>query len=73
MTKYYKCGREFSETDIKRIQKIVKENQGVSRCQLSRLVCEAFDWYSENGTIKGFKGVVVMELDIKPKSEHLEK
>lgn len=54
MTKYYKCGREFSETDIKRIQRIVKENQGVSRCQLSRLVCEAFDWYSENGTIKGY-------------------
>jgi hypothetical protein len=54
MTKYYKCGREFLEADIKRIQRIVKENHGVSRCQLSRLVCEAFDWYSENGTIKGY-------------------
>jgi hypothetical protein len=54
MTKYYKCGREFSATDIKRIQKIVTEHQGVSRCQLSRLVCEAFDWHSENGCIKGY-------------------
>ena len=54
MTKYYKCGREFLENDIKKIQQIVKENNRVSRCQLSRLVCEAFDWYSENGNIKGY-------------------
>jgi hypothetical protein len=42
MTKYYKCGREFSENDIKKIQTIVNENKGLSRCKISHIVCEAF-------------------------------
>lgn len=55
MTQYYKYGRGFFDTDIKRIQKIVKDNSDVNRCQLSRLVCEALNWHSENGAIKGYQ------------------
>lgn len=54
MTKYHKCGQAFSEDDIKTIQTIVKENNSVSRCKISELVCEEFNWYSENGKAKGY-------------------
>lgn len=54
MTKYYKCGREFSEHDISKIQTIVVENRCLSRSIISNLVCEAFNWYSENGNPKGY-------------------
>ncbi len=54
MTKYYKCGREFSENDINKIQTIVTENHGLSRCKISNIVCEAFNWYSDNGKPKGY-------------------
>lgn len=54
MIKYYKCGREFSENDIKKIQTIVRENNRLGRCKISNIVCEEFNWYSENGKPKGY-------------------
>lgn len=52
LTKYSKCGRIFSDEEINLIQNIVKENYHTSRCKISRQVCKALNWYSENGRPK---------------------
>lgn len=38
------CGREFSETEVGLIRKIIEENPSKSRYKISLLVCEHIDW-----------------------------
>ncbi|MEM4326323.1 MAG: DUF4338 domain-containing protein [Candidatus Pacearchaeota archaeon] len=52
LAKYSKCGRTFKDEEINLIIKIVKENYHTCRCEISRLVCKALNWYSENGKPK---------------------
>ena len=46
------CGQEFSEKIIRRINQVVRENQNITRSELSRLVCEWLGWRSPNGRFK---------------------
>ena len=46
------CGKEFSTKNIAMIEDIIAENRQISRVQLSRQVCKALNWRSENGRLK---------------------
>lgn len=52
MTSYSKCGRMFNEEEIQLIKTIVKDYYNEGRCEISRKVCRALSWYSENGKMK---------------------
>ncbi|OGF63816.1 MAG: hypothetical protein A2Y62_03465 [Candidatus Fischerbacteria bacterium RBG_13_37_8] len=52
MTSYSKCGKVFSQQEIEEITTIVKEHYQEGRCEISRKVCKALSWYSENGKMK---------------------
>lgn len=45
------CGREFTETDIELIQRLL-ETPGINRQKLSRLYCEAMGWRKPDGGLK---------------------
>ena len=42
----------FSQQEIEEITTIVKEHYHEGRCEISRKVCKALSWYSENGKMK---------------------
>lgn len=44
--------KEFSETIVARINKVVESKKGISKSKLSRLVCEWLNWRSPNGNLK---------------------
>jgi hypothetical protein len=52
MTNYSKCGRTFTKEEINLIIRIVKEYYQTCRSVISRQVCKALNWYSENGKPK---------------------
>jgi hypothetical protein len=46
------CGREFTETDIELIQRLLVDNTSINRSKLSRLFCEAVGWRKADGGLK---------------------
>jgi hypothetical protein len=46
------CGREFTFDLIGHVQKIITENSGLSRVQISRRVCEAFGFRDAMGRLR---------------------
>lgn len=52
ITTYSKCGRVFTDEEIQIIMTIVKDHYDEARCEISRKVCRALSWYSENGKMK---------------------
>ena len=45
-------GREVTDGDITFIQKLIAQHPEASRRQLSKLLCEAWDWRQENGQLR---------------------
>ena len=52
MGAYRYCGRDFSSEEIETIRAIVARDPGNSRTAISRLVCEALQWYKPDGGLK---------------------
>lgn len=49
---YRYCGRDFSLQDIDTIKKIISEDPNRNRNQISRIVCQNFKWFKQNGGLK---------------------
>ncbi|GAI89309.1 unnamed protein product, partial [marine sediment metagenome] len=45
-------GREFSLSEIKIIEKIIEDNQGKSRRDVSKKICEVINWRQFDGKLK---------------------
>ncbi|TET07572.1 hypothetical protein E3J84_07300 [Candidatus Aerophobetes bacterium] len=45
-------GREFSLSEIKIIKKVIEDNQGKSRRDISKKICEVINWRQLNGKSK---------------------
>ncbi len=45
-------GRDFSSSDLRRIQEIISENPFTTRRKLSLLIAERLDWRQPNGHLK---------------------
>lgn len=45
-------GREVTDSDAAFIRDLISRNPGASRCKLSRLLCEAWNWVQPNGAIR---------------------
>jgi Druantia protein DruA len=52
MSRMRYCGREFTETDIELIQRLLVDNTSINRSKLSRLFCEAVGWRKADGGLK---------------------
>ncbi|HEC61711.1 MAG TPA: hypothetical protein ENI27_05595, partial [bacterium] len=46
------CGKEFSETEVALIRKIIEENPSKSRYKISLLVCERLEWRKVDDGLK---------------------
>ena len=46
------CGRDFSQSEIKQIRRIIAEEPPKMRVEISRAVCKAFKWYKRDGGLK---------------------
>lgn len=46
------CGREFSAQDIQAIHELIEQHPRMRRAELSRRLCELFDWSRPNGQLK---------------------
>lgn len=46
------CGREFTETDLELIRRLLTDPPGINRHKLSRLFCEAVGWRKADGGLK---------------------
>lgn len=58
MTRY--CGRDFSNQEFSLIRQLISENPSASRAVLSRLTCQALDWYKIDGGLKQMSCRVAM-------------
>ncbi len=54
------CGREFTGSELERIQALIAENPSLNRAALSRLVCDALGWRRANGGRKDMSCRVAM-------------
>lgn len=54
------CGRDFSTTELARIQSLIKHNPQFNRSRLSREVCEMFYWLKPDGKLKDMSCRVAM-------------
>lgn len=54
------CGREFSPSELSRIQGLIAEHPGANRARLSRLVCEQLGWRRPGGRLKEMSCRVAM-------------
>lgn len=54
------CGKTWSADDIEQIRTLVVASPNASRADLSRCVCEIFDWRGANGRIKEMSCRVAM-------------
>jgi hypothetical protein len=54
------CGKSWSPGDIDRIRELIATHTQANRADLSRLVCNVFDWRSPNGKIKQMSCRVAM-------------
>jgi len=46
------CGREFGEDEVGLIKNIISSDPKLNRQRISKLVCEALDWYKPDGGLK---------------------
>lgn len=58
MTRY--CGRNFSKQELVVIRQLISENPSATRAVLSRLTCQALDWYKIDGGLKQMSCRVAM-------------
>ncbi len=58
MTRY--CGRDFSKQELGLIRQLISENPSATRAVLSRLTCQALDWYKIDGGLKQMSCRVAM-------------
>ena len=58
MTRY--CGRDFSKQELDVIRQLISENPSATRAVLSRLTCQALDWYKIDGGLKQMSCRVAM-------------
>ena len=58
MTRY--CGRDFSKQELDLIRQLIYENPSATRAVLSRLTCQALDWYKIDGGLKEMSCRVAM-------------
>jgi hypothetical protein len=54
------CGRHFTADELQTIHGLIEAHPGNSRAQLSRQVCELFDWCKPNGELKDMTCRVAM-------------
>lgn len=54
------CGRDFSTSELARIQSLIKHNPEFNRSRLSREVCEMFHWLKPDGKLKDMSCRVAM-------------
>ncbi len=54
------CGREFSADDLAQIRRLIAEQPGRTRAELSRLTCQALNWYKADGGLKQMSCRVAM-------------
>ena len=54
------CGKSWSPDDIVKIRELVASHRQANRADLSRLVCDIFNWRSPNGKIKQMSCRVAM-------------
>ena len=46
------CGREFNENEVQLIRNIISSDPRLNRHRISKLVCEALNWYKPDGGLK---------------------
>ncbi len=54
------CGRDFSDSELENIRRLIAENTGASRARLSREVCEQLQWRRAEGRLKDMSCRVAM-------------
>jgi len=54
------CGRNFSEQELEQMRKLIAEDAGRTRAELSRLTCRMLDWYKPDGGLKDMSCRVAM-------------
>jgi len=54
------CGRDFSDPEIAEIRRLIAEDPGRTRAELSRLTCRALRWYKADGGLKDMSARVAM-------------
>ena len=54
------CGRDFSKQELVVIRQLISENPSATRAVLSRLTCQALDWYKIDGGLKQMSCRVAM-------------
>jgi hypothetical protein len=54
------CGRDFSDHDIARIRRLIGDDPGRTRAELSRLTCRILQWYKADGGLKDMSARVAM-------------
>ncbi len=54
------CGRDFTEQELDKIRELIAEDANRTRAALSRLTCQALDWYKADGGLKDMSCRVAM-------------
>lgn len=54
------CGRDFSSEELTQIRQLITEDPQRSRAELSRLTCQALQWYKADGGLKDMSARVAM-------------
>ena len=54
------CGRDFTQQELKQIRKLIAEDAGRTRAELSRLTCQILDWFKPDGSLKDMSCRVAM-------------
>ena len=54
------CGRDFHVDEIALIRRLIAEDPGRTRADLSRLTCRALAWYKVDGGLKEMSARVAM-------------
>ena len=54
------CGRDFSDEELHQIRQLIAENPTCHRAQLSRMTCQALQWYKADGGLKEMSARVAM-------------
>jgi len=54
------CGRDFSESELTQIRRLITDNPGSRRAELSRMTCRTLEWYKPDGGLKDMSARVAM-------------
>ncbi|MFQ5917621.1 MAG: DUF4338 domain-containing protein [Candidatus Binatia bacterium] len=57
--KHY-CGRDFSARELAHIRKLISNHPASTRAELSRMTCQALQWYKADGGLKAMSCRVAM-------------